>query len=80
MTIYIKDPATDAAVRKLAKKRGLTLTEAIRQAVEKDMESDKKQLSLHERLQPIIDRIAAHPKTGLQADKAFYDWLSGEED
>jgi antitoxin VapB len=80
MTIYIKDPATDAAVRKLAKKRGLTLTEAIRQAVEKDLESDKKLLSLHERLKPLLDRIDKYPRTGLQADKAFYDWLSGEED
>jgi antitoxin VapB len=73
MTIYIKDPSTDAIVRKLAKKRGRSLTEAIKQVAEKDLASDTDMLSLHERLQPIIDRIAAHPKTGLQADKTIYD-------
>jgi antitoxin VapB len=24
-------------------------------------------------------RLAEYPKTGLKADKAFYDWLSGDE-
>jgi antitoxin VapB len=80
MTIYIKDPSTDAIVRKLAKKRGLSLTETIKQAAEKDLASDKDKLSLHERLQPLLDRIDRYPKTGLKADKAFYDCLSGEED
>ena len=34
MTFYAKDPATDKAVRKLAKLKGKTLTETIREAVE----------------------------------------------
>jgi antitoxin VapB len=79
MTIYIKDPVTDSIVRKLAKKRGVSITEAIRRAAEKDLASDKDKLSLHERLQPLLDRIDKVPRTGLKADKAFYDWLSGEE-
>ena len=37
MGIFIKDPETDKAVRKLAKLRGTTLTEAIRYAVMKDL-------------------------------------------
>ena len=41
MTFYVKDPATDKAVRKLAKLKGVTLTEAIRNAVEKDLASVK---------------------------------------
>ena len=34
MTFYIKDPATDRAVRRLAGIKGKTLTETIREAVE----------------------------------------------
>ena len=32
-----------------------------------------------ERIRDIQERVAAYPKTGLKADKAFYDWLSGDE-
>ena len=42
MTIYVKDPKTDKAIRKLAKLRGTTLTEAIRGAVEKELEGERK--------------------------------------
>jgi antitoxin VapB len=34
--------------------------------------------TLAERLRPLQDRIAQRPSTGLEADKAFYDDLSGE--
>ena len=34
--------------------------------------------SLAERLRPIRERIAKRPPTGLDADKAFYDELSGD--
>jgi len=27
----------------------------------------------------IHERMAKYPKTGLKADKAFYDWLSGDD-
>jgi antitoxin VapB len=78
MTFYIKDPATDAAVRRLAKLRGKTLTETIREAVENEYRNFRKTRPLRERIKHIQDRIAARPKTGLEADKAFYDELSGQ--
>jgi antitoxin VapB len=34
---------------------------------------------LRERIRDIQDRIAAYPDTGLEADKAFFDELSGDE-
>jgi antitoxin VapB len=74
MGIFIKDAATDKAVRKLAKLRGTTLTEAIRSAVLKELEGDgannedAQLLELHK-------KIASYPDTGLKADKAFYDSL-----
>jgi len=80
MTFYVKDPATDRAVRKLAKLKGKTLTETIREAVELSLaeQTREKKLTFLERIKPIQDRIAARGKTGLEADKAFYDELSGQ--
>jgi antitoxin VapB len=81
MSIYIKDAVTDKAVRKLAKLRGVTLTEAIRGAIERAL-ADERGASKNEidvKLRELQDRVARWPKTGSKADKAFYDWLSGEE-
>lgn len=80
MTFYVKDPATDKVVRRLAKLKGKTLTETIREAVELALaeQTREKKLTFLERIKPIQDRIAARGKTGLEADKAFYDELSGQ--
>lgn len=77
MTFYVKDPATDKAVRRLAKIRGKTLTETIREAVENELRMERRE-TLLERIKPIQDRLATFPRTGLEADKAFYDELSGD--
>ena len=77
MTIYVRDPATDKAVRRLAKIRGKTLTETIREAVENELRTERRE-TLRDRIKPIQDRLAAFAPTGLEADKAFYDDLSGD--
>lgn len=41
MALNIKDPETEKAVRTLAKRRGLTLTEAVRQAVNHELNQDE---------------------------------------
>jgi len=78
MTFYVKDPATDRAVRRLAKLKGKTLTETIREAVEKEYLATSERRPLQERLDEITDRLKKYPRTGLKADKAFYDELSGD--
>jgi len=75
MTIYVKDPKTDKAVRKLAKLRGTTLTEAIRVAVEKELGAKRNSDIDEAAVDAIIARVASWPKTGLKADKEFYDSL-----
>jgi antitoxin VapB len=80
MAFHIRDPRTDKAVRELAVRKGVSMTEAVRQAVENELaklEEDKRPMI--ERIRDIQERVAAYPKTGLKADKAFYDWLSGDE-
>jgi antitoxin VapB len=79
MAFHVRDPETDAAVRKLAKMRGIGITEAVREAVEEALDKDEKKLSLWERTADIRAEIASWPKTGLKADKAFFDSLSDEE-
>jgi len=74
MGIFIKDPATDKAVRKLAKLRKTTLTEAIRSAVEKELTALRPD-NEDDQLARLHRRVKAYPDTGLKADKAFYDSL-----
>ena len=80
MAIHVRDPETDALVRELARKKGLGLTETIREAVRRELNGQGEKLSLWERTADIRAEIATWPRTGLKADKAFFDSLSGEED
>lgn len=41
MALNIKDPETEKAVRTLARRRGLTLTQAVRQAVDNELDKDE---------------------------------------
>jgi antitoxin VapB len=77
MTFYVKDPATDKAVRKLAKLKGKTLTETIREAVETELQRERRE-TLPQRLDAIAQQLSKYPKTGLEADKAFFDEISGD--
>jgi antitoxin VapB len=79
MAFHVRDPATDLAVRKLARLKGKSLTATIREAVEQEYERERRKIPLAERLKPIQDRVKALSKPGgLPADKAFYDELSGD--
>jgi antitoxin VapB len=80
MAFHVKDKATDQAVRRLAKLKGKTLTETIREAVENEITRERSKVPLAERIKDIQDELAAKAKPGgLPADKAFFDWLSGDE-
>jgi antitoxin VapB len=74
MALHIRDERVDRLVRQLASERGVGLTEAVGLAVENELKSR----SVIDRVRRIQDRIAALPKTGLKADKAFYDSLNDE--
>jgi antitoxin VapB len=76
--LSIRDAVTDRLVRRLADRTGLSLTEAVRLAVENELCRAEAAMPLRERLRPLQDRIAAQPATGFEADKAFYDELTGD--
>jgi antitoxin VapB len=74
MALHIRDDETDRLVRRLAEHKGVGLTEAVRLAVENEL----RRIPLRERLRPMQQRLAKVPGTGLRADKAFFDDLSGD--
>lgn len=79
MAFHVRDAATDAAVRRLAKLTGKSLTQTIRDAVENEFQRTRGAIPLLERLRPIQDELKRLSKPGgLPADKAFYDELSGD--
>lgn len=80
MAFHIRDPETDRLARELARLQGGGITGAVKSALEAKLKEERKKLPLMERIKDITDHLAAIPDTGLKADKAFYDWLSGEED
>jgi antitoxin VapB len=60
--------------------RASGLTAAIREAAWNELERVESKLSRWERAADIRAEIASWPKTGLKADKAFFDSLSDEDD
>ena len=78
MAFHVRDGETDALVRELARREGVGLTEAVKRAVRERLRSGEKQVPLRHRLKKIQDEIAKYPDTGLKADKAFFNDLSGD--
>jgi antitoxin VapB len=79
MAFHIRDETTDRAVRRLAKLKGKSLTETVREAVEAEYQRTCAAIPLIERLKPIQEEFARLSKPGgLPADKAFFDELSGD--
>jgi antitoxin VapB len=78
MAFSVKDEATDSAVRRLAKLKNKSLTETIREAVDHEYQRARGEIPLTERLERLSERYRAFPTTGLPADKAFFDDLSGD--
>ena len=75
MPLNIRSEEVNRLADQLASVARVSKTEAVRMALANEQERRQKPLSLAERIKPIQDRFAEYPKTGLKADKAFYDSL-----
>jgi antitoxin VapB len=53
-------------------------TDAVRIALENELCRLDEALPLRDRLRPLQERALSRPATGLDADKVFYDELSGD--
>jgi antitoxin VapB len=85
MPFHIRDPETDQVVRELAREMGTTMTEAVRITASNALRRVRQRRKSSD-TRPFIDsirdiqeEIASFPRTGLNADKAFFDALSGDD-
>ena len=81
MALYIRDSEVDAlAVRLQELTSAPTKTEAVRRALENEIERKKAEAPLEERLKRIVDRASALGLSNADFDmKKFSDELSGED-
>ena len=78
MPLHIRDSATTEAVRRLAKARRITLTEAVKRACEEALARDEAKQPISALLAGLHERLRAARNTGERADKAFFDREWGE--
>ncbi len=78
MSLDIRSQEVDRLADRLATMAGVSKTEAIRLALTAEIARREEALPLEQRVKPIQDAIAAFPRTGLKADKAFFDALNDE--
>lgn len=80
MAFHVRDQETDALVRELARKRQVGLTDAIKLAVGAELRREVEATPILQRIRAIRAEVAQRERTGLKADKAFFDELSGDDD
>jgi antitoxin VapB len=78
MPLNIRSDEVDKLAAKLARRKGVTKTEAVKVALQNELRRMEEAVPLWDRLASLRRKIAAYPDTGLEADKAFFDELSGE--
>ena len=81
MGLHIRNEETERLVRALAARRGITLTQAVHDSVSNALggasgSSFTPKTGLRERLKQVQDKAAKYSRTGLKADKEFFDSLS----
>jgi len=76
--LQIRNRRVRELVTRVAALRQTSKTDAVRLALQHELERLEADMSLAERLKPLQARFAAKASTGLKADKAFYEDLSGD--
>jgi antitoxin VapB len=77
--LNIRSEEVNQLAETLAARTRTSKTDAVKQALENELRRLDQTLPLRERLRPMQERVMARPATGLDADKTFYDDLSGEK-
>jgi antitoxin VapB len=75
--LNIRDEDVNQLAERVASLAGTTKTDAVRRALEQELERLETRLSLTARVRPIQAQIAARTPTGLAADKPFRDRVAG---
>lgn len=79
MAFHVRDPETDALVRRYAEEKRMGITDAIRLAVTKAREADDKaRAEKLAKIDAILAEVDSWPRSGLKADKEFFDMINGD--
>jgi antitoxin VapB len=79
MAFHIRDPETDALVRELAEKAHVGITEAVKLAASEALAARQKAREQKlAKMRAIVAEVDSWPRTGLKADKTFFDSLNDE--
>lgn len=78
MALNIRSGEVSRLAERLAARKRLTKADAVKLALENELRRLDEALPLKERLRTLQERVRKRPPTGLAADKAFNDELSGE--
>jgi len=78
MPLYIKDDYTASLVDQLARLRGLSKTDAVKMAVQAELDRAANSIPLRDRFAAARAQHPLPPPTGEHADKAFFDDVTGD--
>ena len=76
MPLNIRSEIVNQLAERLAARRQVNKTEAVRIALQNELRRLDEAVPLRDRVRPLQQRVLSRPATGLEADKAFYDELS----
>ena len=77
MPLNIRSEVVNQLAERLAAPRQVNKTDAVRIALENELRRLDEAVPLRDRLRPLQERVLSRPPTGLEAEKVFYDELSG---
>jgi antitoxin VapB len=78
MPLNIRSEAVNQLAEMLAARMATSKTDAVARALRNELQRLDDAVPLRERLRPVQNRVLSRPATGQEADKAFYDELSGD--
>ena len=78
MPLNIRSEQVNQLAQTLAERTRMSKTDAVKVALENELRRLDQKTPLRELLRPLQARVLARPATGQDADKAFYDELSGQ--
>jgi antitoxin VapB len=78
MSLNIRSEAVNQLAEMLATRMATSKTDAVARALRNELQRLDDAVPLRERLRPVQNRVLSRPATGQEADKAFYDELSGD--
>ncbi len=78
MPLNIRSEAVNQLAQTLAARIRVSKSDAVRLALVNELRRIDEATPLKDRIRPLQDRVMSRPATGLHADKAFYDELSGD--